>query len=147
MKQYEYEGRIIHPWHFLAVLLISFIALVIGFTMISLTKKYGVATFVIFSVPSILAAIGWLNFLFRKFVVEEDGFIHKRCLKLKLPFVYEYDWFYPFEDIKKIEVRGRLVNIKGKSFISNLGWLLIQNPEGFVEAVRKYAPEKLEVRR
>ncbi len=143
MNSVDYEGRMVHPVFLLTVLIFSFLAIWLGQGAISLMNEKGPYVIIVPIILGIMAIMGWLNFLFRKIVVEEDGITHKRTHTFNLPFYYSYDFLYAFEDIEEIKVRGNLVNIKSKPQMLSLGWILIQNPTQFIEAVKRHAPEKL----
>jgi len=90
----------------------------------------------------------WLNTLFRKIVVDESGIMLKRSLNFKIPYLYEFDLFYPFKELEWVRAKWIFVDIKGKSIFTNPRWIIVQNSRAFVKAVKKYAPElvnKMEV--
>lgn len=139
----EYEGVAIYPWWLAIALVLSFITLAFGLSIKFLIEEYSpVVALAAFSILFITLTLpAWINTLFRKLVVDEGGITLKRSLNFKIPHLYEFDLFYPFEDIEWIKAKGIFVDIKGKSLFTNPRWILVQNSKGLIRAVKKYAPE------
>jgi hypothetical protein len=81
---------------------------------------------------------GWANVLSGKIIVDRGGISIR-----ELSFFKAYEVLFAFEEIRKIKVRGSFIKIEDEL---SPGWMLAQDPGGFIEAVKKYAPDKLEVK-
>ncbi|MDI6640360.1 MAG: hypothetical protein QMD78_06025 [Methanocellales archaeon] len=105
-------------------------------------RRDGGAIFIIPSFVCFFAIMFWLNTIFGKLTVYEHGLV------LRASVLFPEGIWYSFEKIARIKVRGRVVCFKyGKwGFLSGPGWILVQDPEGFIKAIEKYAPDKLEVK-
>lgn len=104
-------------------------------------QKYG---YIIFIAPLFFlsfAGIMWIDSLFRKVIVSQEGLIITRW-NLLFP-----DRFYSFEDIQKIKIKGWFVNIKCKNRFIEPDSLLIFNSKRFIKNIEKYAKEKLQTNR
>lgn len=138
---YEFEFKAIYPWYLAIAVLISFITLAVSLGLNPLVEMYGIIVYLIFGILILVFTIPfWMNTLFRKFVVRSNGIEFKRSLNLKIPFLYEFDPFYSYEDLEWVKAKRVFVDIKGKA-LSNPRWVIVRNPNDFVEVVKKYAPE------
>ncbi len=140
-QEYEYSNFGIFPWHFSAILLITAITLLLSTGTLRLDLRFTL----LLAMFWFLTTIGWLNFLFRKVVVTEDGIVYKRTLSINFRIIYTSDWYFPFKSINRIQVKRNIVRIKYKKKTVNPSLIIIKDSKGFVEAIKKYAPDKLEV--
>lgn len=152
MKQDRYEGRGVNIILLVCALGISFFTALMTLGCAQLWNRTEYGPLII--IPPIffgsVAIVLWLN-IGLEMAVEADGIVYERSpqrlwkglSKLYLLRFIVPDIVYGFETIEKIRVSGNLVNIR-------CGWLgpgpiLIRNPKGLIEAVKRYAPDKLEV--
>lgn len=140
-QEYEYSNFGIFPWHFSAILLITAITLLLSTGTLRLDLRF----ILLLAMFWFLTITGWMNFLFRKVVVTEDGIVYKRTLSINFRIIYTSDWYFPFKSINRIQVKRNIVRIKYKKKTVNPSLIIIKDSKGFVEVIKKYAPDKLEV--
>ena len=105
----------------------------------SLYYKYGVIGFI----PGILffgmGIIAWFESLTNKIVVTKDGIIFKVHKIFPFPGIY-----YPFNNLTKIKMRGKVINLKHKqTFLGAKRFFIFDSPT-FIKEIEKYAPSKLD---
>jgi len=101
-------------------------------------QRYG---YIIFIVPVFFlgfAGVMWIDSLFRKVIVLQEGLMITR-FNLLFP-----DLFYSFKEIEKIKIKGWFVNIKCKNRFMQPDNLLIFNSQRFIKNIETYAKEKLQ---
>lgn len=85
-------------------------------------------------IVDVSALFFWLVVIFKRLEVTEEG-IYIKTLPVSIDFVYSFD------NTEQIKFRGPFLHIKKKNGPSSY-WLMIPK-EGFVEEMRRYAPQKL----
>jgi len=138
----EHKGWACSIWYPICGAFFTIFGIGLTYGALSLCDEMGGAVFIIPSFFCFFAITFWLNTIFGRLTVKEYGVVFKGSVLLQAGIMYS------FEKIARIKVRGRMVHIKyGKwGFLSSPGWILVQDPEGFIKAVERYAPGKLEIK-
>jgi len=136
----EYKGWACSIWMPICGAFFTIFGIGLTYGAILVCDEMGGAIFILPSFVCFFAIMFWLNTIFGKLTVYEHGLVLRASVLLP-----EGIW-YSFEKIARIKVRGRVVCFKyGKlGFLSGPGWILVRDLEGFIKAVEKYAPDKLE---
>ena len=122
-KMEIYETRVFGVFQFIAGVFGSLIFLVFVYT-----RHY------LISIPFIFFILALIHPIFSKVLVD------KEAITIKTNFYRKDVYFY--EDIKKLEIKGRRLKIKGDFLTPD--YILLSNPEKIKEGIKKYKPELLE---
>ncbi|UZE92764.1 MAG: hypothetical protein IB616_02930 [Methanosarcinales archaeon] len=138
----EHKGWACSIWMPICGAFFTIFGIGLTYGAISLYDEMGGAIFAIPSIVCFFAIMFWLNTIFGRLAVKEYGILFKGSVLLQAGILYS------FEKIARIKVRGRAVCFKyGKwGLLSSPGWILVRDPEGFIKAVERYAPGKLEIK-
>lgn len=146
MEKPNYEGRIIHPFHLIAVVLMSLISIAMFYGTLKSWNEYGYRYLTAPIFLGTLAVTGWLDIFFGRLIVDREGIVQKRpgILK-KLPFFH--DILYASEKITEVKLRGNFAKIGYRTKFLSPGWVFVTKPEEFAKAVKEYIPEKTIIRK
>ena len=122
-KMEIYETRVFGVFQFIAGVFGSLIFLVFVY-----------AEHYLISIPFIFFIFALIHPIFSKASLNKEGII------IRTNFYREQVYFY--EDIKKLEIKGRRLKIKGDFLTPD--YILLSNPEKIKEGIKKYKPELLE---
>ena len=121
-KMNSHETRMFLPLQSVVGLLLMF------FFIVSVFHNLLFSLIFLFSSAFFLA-----NSFFTKIKIDNEA------IKLKVnPFITN---MYFYEDIKKLEIKGRRLKIKGDFLTPD--YILLSNPEKIKEGIKKYKPELL----
>ena len=124
-KKNSYETRMFLPLQSVVGLLLMF------FFIVSVFHNLLFSLIFLFSSAFFLA-----NSFFTKIKIDNEA------IKLKVnPFITN---MYFYEDIKKLEIKGRRLKMKMNEDLLDPGMLILSNPEKIKEGIKKYKPELLE---
>jgi len=129
--------------HLLAVLLMSFVSVGMFYGTLQDWDEYSYWYLIGPLCFGALAITGWLDILFGRLIVDEEGIVQQRPEVIrKLPFFH--DVLYAFENITEVKVIGNFAKIGYSTRFLSPSWVFVTKPEEFVGVVNRYIPEKVD---